>query len=702
MDVRLPDGTIVTDVPDGTTQSELIARVAKTRPSAAQQVENDQISREAKANLGVSTADLISANPMTQVLTAAARPILGGAKLLEKLFGGTGAADTIKTLDEMQARGNKALYPDVPVGGVAALAGGLLSPISAGAMALPKAASYLGNVAQGAGLGASYGLTAGGEHPMTDAGTGAVIGGGLNAVTQPVSALAGKAWRGGRNLLDMVLPGGTERTAGRIANDVAGGSKQQIIDALTQHSDPIPGSVATAGEAAVPAGRAEFAALQQMVAGKRPSEYDAIAQASKAGRMGELQGVKPDLAQSVKTRAENAAENYGPIMGDKITPTSDTQLMTDAIKAKRESMVSALQDQWYFKNSAVQNENRAANFTPVEGMPRVAGRVSVFPERQAEHALAATDTEQFLQARIKEKSFLTDVMDNLKQTIGLSDKSLSDFTSRPSMQRAVAEAENSARETGKYFPSKQGDKFSLENLQTVKEALDESIKTKVVGGLTESDKSVRDIAGTRDQFIKWLSERHHGWKDARLQYHEDSIPINQSRIISALEDKLQNPAGSESALSYLRVLDQPGNEIRKATGFKRYNELSQVLNPNQVSAAERVASEMERNTRVKEMASIGMEHARDIVGKNAHEVPPTGMFSPILSVARGIVNRMGGKADQVTMELLSKVMQDPKATAQLMQAATPKEQSMLIQAIQQLRNPALIGVPATAAAQGAQ
>ena len=69
----------------------------------------------------------------------------------------------------------------------------------------------------------------------------------------------------GKGLYNAVVEPLTNTTAikGRAFLEAAGDKADEIIALLRQNKQIVPGSAPTAGQAAVPAGRAEFAALQR-------------------------------------------------------------------------------------------------------------------------------------------------------------------------------------------------------------------------------------------------------------------------------------------------------------------------------------------------------------------------------------------------------------------------------------------------------
>src|SRR5882672_7492474 len=58
MDVRLPDGTIINNVPDGTTQSDLMARVAKMRAPEDQASVKNLAGAALEPNLSLTTGTI--------------------------------------------------------------------------------------------------------------------------------------------------------------------------------------------------------------------------------------------------------------------------------------------------------------------------------------------------------------------------------------------------------------------------------------------------------------------------------------------------------------------------------------------------------------------------------------------------------------------------------------------------------------------
>ena len=145
------------------------------------------------------------------------------------------------------------------------------------------------------------------------------------------------------------LFGSTEGRAGRLASDVAGSNQDAVIAALRAHQNQVPGSAATAGQAALPAGSAEFSALQEVVANRNPSKYGSagIEGAQEGARLGALEGIAKtpaDMAAAIRNRANattpiretnltSANILQGGVKSSDVLSGLDAQLNTPGVRA---------------------------------------------------------------------------------------------------------------------------------------------------------------------------------------------------------------------------------------------------------------------------------------------------------------------------------------------------------------------------------
>jgi hypothetical protein len=107
------------------------------------------------------------------------------------------------------------------------------------------------------------------------------------------------------NIARPYLPGGSVRNAGRLARELAGEKVDDIMALLKQAK---PGE--TAGQAAVPAGSAEWSAGQNIMKKYRPSQYSAIEAKQEAARRARLANITPNLDEAKMARASATSPLY--------------------------------------------------------------------------------------------------------------------------------------------------------------------------------------------------------------------------------------------------------------------------------------------------------------------------------------------------------------------------------------------------------
>jgi hypothetical protein len=505
------------------------------------------------------------ATPAAGVAQMAVEPFMGGDQ--------NPVTAKLRQLQEMQKAGGHEGWD---------IAGGLgqvVSPMGlAGRLATP--ASLTGKMAQGAGIGAGTAMT----QPVMEGSVfgakpgQAVSGGVLGAAIPPLVAGAGKGYEVARNLADPFLPGGAERVAGRIANAAAGDKQPQVVAELLRNRQMVPGSQATAGEVAAPAGSAEFSGLQRIVESLRPSDYVARANTQDAARVAAVRSVGKDkatLEAAEATRAGHATANY-------------QAAYQQAVKADPE--LALLAKNPFFKDA-------------VPDAIKLAEANGINPK---------TDMTKFLHyVKIS-------MDDTLDRTTG--DKALGES------QRRTA--------------------------QMVKERL-----------------------------VDWIAKKNPAYDKARDTFAKDSVPINQMEVGQFLEGKL-TPAvdtAKQRASVYSDALREAPRTLKRATGFKGHDELSDVLTKPQENVVRGVASDLSRHAQHEQLASAGRQRASDIISETLPAAPASGMFSPTYSVIRAVLNNLTGKASSKALDVLAERMKDPAELAKVMNQLPPAQRAKIIQ-----------------------
>lgn len=707
------------------------------RPKAP--IETPAFEKEAASLLNTSGADLIAANPATRLALGAASPILGLVQLGANAIGqGEGINQRLRDLEAMKERGKKALDSKVvnAVGAGAEFAGELGSTLALPASRAAPAVTLPGRIGTGMALGGAQALV----NPVTgegdfwsqkggQVGTSIVLGGAL----PPVVDLAKK---GASIVRDVVEPHlgqrGLDRATGRAMRLVAGDKSDAVIDAMVNNRSAVPGTVYTAGQAAVPAGSAEFAALQKLAAERNPSLYSevsGIGGQQEAARRAAVERIsKGVVEQDAARRAraavtdpmrETALENAN--LAGRVLPGLEQRA------ADREaSRIQALQDQGRFQTAAAQQENLAMGGAvrrapvqpenapqmnvgatggvstspsayPVPGQPRIPPRYTDNAQRVPEAASAAADTAGVVRQRAAERDFAKLQADSLAQSGNFPLKSdgiiarLDKVLGAPGMRASDVVTKSLADVKEKIAAMTQGNGvIDANDLYMIRKELGDSIQKNAVA-TNATDKRLTsglqiDIQKAIDDAIEGAGNA--GWKDYLKKYGEMSGPINEMKLGQKLKDALTSSVGaSERETVFANAVRDAGNTVSRSNN----RPLIDSMTPKNRAVVDAIVGDMKNSAQMDKMAREGVVEARDRLGLAVPTAPATGMFSPSLSVTRGIFNRFEGKANDRILKNMADVMQNPQEAARLMREATPAQRKVLEAMLQASQRAAVQG-----------
>ena len=587
----MPDGTIIKDVPEGTTKAQLTARLQKAQamtPDMFRQVKAEGnrppppmfTPSGEKPELSYSNPDVLRGHPLVRAAEGAASPFIGAGQLAANLLGQ--GAPVNEFLAESQKRADMARQL---LGSEGAdfwkLGGTILSPAVLAAMRIPTAGTFGGRAAQGAGVGAAFGAAS----PVEQAddywkrkGGQVAAGATIGAVIPPTIDLVSKGATIARNIVDPLLPGGPERGAARIIAEAVGPKRAAVEAELARAQTLVPGSQPTAAEAAAAAGSPELSALQRIAGDIRPSAYTDIRSAQEAARLAAVRGVgqtPADLQAAQAIRSISGRQNYGAVVND---------------------------------------------------------------------------------------------------MIATADPTVQSLLARPSMKEALKRAKALAEESGSTF----GDPASgltVGNMQSVKMALDDLVKNPERFGIGASE--VNAINRTRAEFLNWLGKQSPGWERARQVYATQSKPINEMQVGQQLEKALTKPVGEgERASAFGTAMREAPSTIKKATGNARFDELGDVLQPQNLATVKSVLADLSRKIESDRLAPMGMARATEAA--KPFGLPATGPLQQGYMIFKTVLGRVSKGINEKTLDTMADALQVPAETLRLLQSAPTQQRQALI------------------------
>jgi len=161
-------------------------------------------------------------------------------------------------------------------------------------------------------------------------------------------------------------------------------------------------------------------------------------------------------------------------------------------------------------------------------------------------------------------------------------------------------------------------------LNQVKTGLETSTSAQQVSSVLDN---LKDLISSKDnKFIvsnlvdvkKTIEQALPGYERAQQVFAAASPPVNQAKVLGAMQDVLAQPLGAgERAGPFMTALGRGETALlKKATGAARYDDLSQVLSPQQMGVVKGIESELKRNAEVVRQTQAGADAMKIILEAN--------------------------------------------------------------------------------------
>jgi len=633
MDVRLPDGTIIKNVPDGTSKADLVAKLQRNGmavPSewlAATPTPKPQIP-QADPSEGGSTIQVY--NPFGKNLDTGLKVGQATTRVLAGIGSGlddlkTGVGQRLGFID--QASVDEKKRRDAPL--KATTAGTVGNVIGKVAVGLPAAFVPGANTLAGAGLiGGAQGVlepTASDESVAKNALIGASAGAGGVVLGRVLRA----GYQGVKGLIEPFTEAGQNRIAGRV------------LERFAENPDAVRNATSAATETGARPLLAEAARDRGVATLQRALESD------------------PQIAAMVAQRAadNNAARvaTIGSIAGD---------------PAKR---------------AADNNAARVATIGSIAGDP--AKRAAAESARKAASGdmyQAATNATYTVDSKLGDLLNRPAVKQALQRAKSLAENQGRPFTFATETQAPFSGVGGRAAESSKQITG--------QGLQDLKMALDEMLSDPASGFTGKAGDTIKNLRG---QIMDWMEQANPAFKQARTAYASASKPINAMDVGQRLLDKttgaIRDLGGNKrlQANAFARALNDEAGTVQKATGFKGVNALADVLQPEQLSKLNAVRNELELASNLAQAANgPGSQTAKSLASQNLLRqiLGPTGLpqswaESTMLETLLRPV-QFGMKAAEPRIQnKLAEIMLDPSKAGNALSAAQKKELSNALQRV---------------------
>jgi hypothetical protein len=161
-------------------------------------------------------------------------------------------------------------------------------------------------------------------------------------------------------------------------------------------------------------------------------------------------------------------------------------------------------------------------------------------------------------------------------------------------------------------------------LNQVKTGLEASTNAQQVSSVLDnlkdliSSKDNKFIIGNLVDVKKTIEQALPGYERAQQVFAAASPPVNQAKVLGVMQQVLTQPLGvGERAGPFMTALGRGETALlKKSTGVARYDDLSQVLSPQQMGVVKGVESELKRNAEVVRQTQAGADAMKIILEAN--------------------------------------------------------------------------------------
>lgn len=227
-------------------------------------------------------------------------------------------------------------------------------------------------------------------------------------------------------------------------------------------------------------------------------------------------------------------------------------------------------------------------------------------------------------------------------------------------------------------------KITGQSLHYIKRALSDISNASPVTGITQDMQ--RAARGVLADFLPAVESKINAYGQARQTYSQMSAPINQARVLEEMQSVLQRPGGGERAVPFMNVLGR-GEEamLKRSTGTPRYEQVSDVLTPPQMSVVRDVESQLSRQASMTQQAQAGAEAANLIVKANTSNLRIPSFMNVKVHVANETLRLLQDRLNAKSLAALEEAFKSAKSMEELLSKVPAAQRSDVLRTLGQVQ-----------------
>ena len=231
-------------------------------------------------------------------------------------------------------------------------------------------------------------------------------------------------------------------------------------------------------------------------------------------------------------------------------------------------------------------------------------------------------------------------------------------------------------------------------LNQVKTGLEASSSAQQVSSVLDNLKDL--IANKDNKFIvknltnvkSTIEQALPGYQQAQQVFAAASPPVNQAKVLNAMTNVLEQPLGvGERAGPFMTALGRGESALlKKSTGAARFDDLSQVLTPQQMGVVKGVESELKRNAEVVRQTQAGADAMKIILEANQSKFRLPSFLDVKVTLTNQMLDILRDKMSANVLKELEKGFNSAQDFQTLMKKVPASQRLDVLKALGQAQN----------------
>lgn len=185
------------------------------------------------------------------------------------------------------------------------------------------------------------------------------------------------------------------------------------------------------------------------------------------------------------------------------------------------------------------------------------------------------------------------------------------------------------------------------------------------------------IGGVLSNFKDDIANSIPGYQAAQRTFSDLSKPVNEMQVGQQLERALGKPVGEgERAGVFAQAMREGPQTIKKATGQPRFQELDEVLKPENLANVKSVLADLARKAEFERLAPLGRAKAAEAA--QPFGLPATGPLNQRYMIFKTVLGRVSKGINEKTLDTMADALQVPANALKLLQKMPSEKQAHFI------------------------